>query len=56
MFNQSSATYAFGSPDILPMFALGATPDKVEMWHYGEHEQDYTKGLTFLQVMLLAHC
>ncbi len=44
MFNQSSATFSFGSPDILPMFARGATPGKVEMWCYDEDEEDFTKG------------
>ena len=44
VFNQSSATFSFGSPDILPMFARGATPGKVEMWCYDEDEEDFTKG------------
>ena len=44
MFNQSSHTFSFGSPDILPMFVQGATPGKVEGWSYhGDHE-DFTKG------------
>ena len=46
MFNQSSATFSFGSPDILPMFARGATPGKVEMWCYDEDEEDFTKGMS----------
>ncbi|KAI9061844.1 PigN-domain-containing protein [Trametes sanguinea] len=53
LFNQSGMTYAFGSQDILPMFALGATPGKVEIWHYGEHEQDYTKDATGLDTWVL---
>lgn len=48
VFNQSSATFSFGSPDILPMFARGATPGKVEMWCYDEHEEDFTKGMSCL--------
>ncbi|KAJ8474730.1 hypothetical protein ONZ51_g7029 [Trametes cubensis] len=55
VFNQSSATYSFGSPDILPMFARGATPGKVEMWCYDEHEEDFTKDATALDVWVLEH-
>ncbi|KAI8992816.1 PigN-domain-containing protein [Trametes punicea] len=55
VFNQSSVTYSFGSPDILPMFARGATPGKVEMWCYDEHEEDFTKDATALDVWVLEH-
>lgn len=44
VFNQSSHTFSFGSPDILPMFGHGATPGKVDMWCYHEDEEDFTKG------------
>ena len=44
VFNQSSHTFSFGSPDILPMFAQGATPGKVYAWCYHEDEEDFTKG------------
>ncbi|KAJ7146305.1 PigN-domain-containing protein [Mycena epipterygia] len=44
VFNQSSTTFSFGSPDILPMFARGATPGKVMSWSYDEDEEDFTKG------------
>jgi hypothetical protein len=44
VFNRSSHTFSFGSPDILPMFARGATPGKVKTWSYDEDEEDFTKG------------
>ncbi len=44
VFNQSSTTFSFGSPDILPMFAHGATPGKVKIWCYNEDDEDFTKG------------
>ncbi len=43
--NQSSSTFSFGSPDILPMFAKGASPGKVKTWSYNEDEEDFTKGV-----------
>jgi hypothetical protein len=45
VFNQSSTTFSFGSPDIIPMFARGAIPGKVKTWCYDEDEEDFTKGL-----------
>jgi hypothetical protein len=55
VFNQSSTTFSFGSPDILPMFAKGATPGKVKTWCYDNHEEDFTKGkcLTFVMCVPL---
>lgn len=44
VFNQSSHTFSFGSPDILPMFSHGATLGKVNTWCYDEEEEDFTKG------------
>ncbi|KAI0790171.1 PigN-domain-containing protein [Irpex lacteus] len=55
VFNQSSHTYSFGSPDILPMFGQGATPGKVDMWCYHEEEEDFTKDATFLDIWVLDH-
>ncbi|KAG6820926.1 hypothetical protein H0H93_009700 [Arthromyces matolae] len=39
-----SHTFSFGSPDILPMFARGATTGKVQTWCYHEEDEDFTKG------------
>ncbi|KZS89542.1 alkaline phosphatase-like protein [Sistotremastrum niveocremeum HHB9708] len=55
VFNQSSTTFSFGSPDILPMFAKGATPGKVHMWCYDEHEEDFTKDATALDEWSFNH-
>lgn len=53
VFNQSSLTFSFGSPDILPMFARGATPGKVKTWSYNEEDEDFTKDATALDVWVL---
>ncbi|KAH7882746.1 Phosphatidylinositolglycan class N-domain-containing protein [Phlebopus sp. FC_14] len=53
VFNQSSHTYSFGSPDILPMFAKGASPGKVRTWSYHEEAEDFTKDATALDTWVL---
>ncbi|KAL0568010.1 Glycosyl phosphatidyl inositol anchor synthesis [Marasmius crinis-equi] len=53
VFNQSSHTFAFGSPDIIPMFQHGATPGKVKGWTYNEEDEDFTKDATALDVWVL---
>ncbi|KAF7421175.1 Glycosyl phosphatidyl inositol anchor synthesis [Pleurotus ostreatus] len=53
VFNQSSTTFSFGSPDILPMFARGAVPGRVRTWCYDEEDEDFTKDARALDVWVL---
>lgn len=48
VFNQSSHTWSWGSPDILPMFKEGAVAERVEADCYGEEFEDFTKDATQL--------
>ena len=41
VFNRSRHTWSWGSPDILPMFAKGATPGKVDMYTYDAEWEDF---------------
>ena len=53
MFNQSSHTYSFGSPDITPMFTHGADPGRVDEWCYDEEDEDFTKGASKVSLFAL---
>ncbi|KAG2013076.1 GPI ethanolamine phosphate transferase 1 [Coprinopsis cinerea AmutBmut pab1-1] len=55
VFNQSSATFQFGSPDITPMFTRGAAPGKVKEWCYDAEAEDFTKDATELDLWVLDH-
>ncbi|KAK0476908.1 alkaline-phosphatase-like protein [Armillaria luteobubalina] len=55
VFNQSSHTYSFGSPDILPMFTRGAVPGVVKEWSYDEDAEDFTQDATKLDLWVLDH-
>lgn len=41
VFNESSYTWSWGSPDILPMFAKGASGDHVFMDYYPSENEDF---------------
>lgn len=45
VFARSRKTWAFGSPDIVPMFALGPGKGKLEAFTYASTKQDYAKGI-----------
>ncbi|KAL1666929.1 Phosphatidylinositolglycan class N-domain-containing protein [Schizophyllum commune] len=53
VFNRSSVTFSFGSPDILPMFARGAEPGRVHTWSYDEEDENFTKDATTLDTWVL---
>ncbi|KAK0203761.1 Phosphatidylinositolglycan class N-domain-containing protein [Desarmillaria ectypa] len=53
VFNKSSHTYSFGSPDILPMFTRGAVPGVVKEWSYDEDAEDFTQDATKLDLWVL---
>ncbi|KAI7187374.1 GPI ethanolamine phosphate transferase [Hortaea werneckii] len=48
VFNRSSHTWSWGSPDILPMFSTGAVPGRVTDATYGAEFEDYSKDATQL--------
>ncbi|BGP44907.1 Glycosyl phosphatidyl inositol anchor synthesis [Rhodotorula kratochvilovae] len=54
VFNQSSSAFTFGSPDILPMFKLGASdPDRVLAVSYDEEAEDFTADAVHLDLWVL---
>lgn len=50
VFNKSRHTWSWGSPDILPMFELGAVPGRVDSYTYGSEEENFSKNGEHLDV------
>jgi phosphatidylinositol glycan class N len=55
VFNRSRHTWSWGSPDILPMFSIGATPGRVEDHMYDAAFEDYSKDATELDYWVFDH-
>ncbi|KAM0177996.1 hypothetical protein ACHAPF_003966 [Botrytis cinerea] len=50
VFNRSRHTWSWGSPDILPMFQLGAVPGRVDAYTYSAEEEDFSKAAIHLDI------
>jgi phosphatidylinositol glycan class N len=50
VFNRSRHTWSWGSPDILPMFELGAVPGRVESFTYSSEEEDFSRNAEHLDL------
>lgn len=50
VFNRSRHTWSWGSPDILPMFQLGAVPGRVDAYTYAAEEEDFSQEAVHLDI------
>lgn len=50
VFNRSRHTWSWGSPDILPMFQLGAEPGRVDAFTYGAEHEDFSMDAVHLDI------
>jgi phosphatidylinositol glycan class N len=50
VFNRSRHTWSWGSPDILPMFELGAEPGRVDAFTYAAEDEDFSQDALHLDI------
>lgn len=55
VFNRSSHTWSWGSPDILDMFELGSVPGRVDAYTYGAEEEDFSSDAVKLDLWVFDH-
>ncbi|EPQ64288.1 Bgt-1735 [Blumeria graminis f. sp. tritici] len=55
VFNRSRHTWSWGSPDILPMFQLGATPGRVDAFTYSAENEDSSQDASKLDLWVFDH-
>jgi phosphatidylinositol glycan class N len=55
VFNRSSHTWSWGSPDILPMFEQGAVPGRVDAYTYGAEMEDFSADALVLDYWVFDH-
>lgn len=55
VFNRSSHTWSWGSPDILEMFETGASPGRVDAYMYDAEFEDFSKDALHLDYWVFDH-
>lgn len=55
VFNRSRHTWSWGSPDILPMFEMGAVPGRVDAFSYAAEDEDFSQGAEHLDHWVFDH-